>query len=579
MALVSLEDIRKSYAERHLLRGVSFAVGEGDRIALVGPNGCGKSTLLRIVAGLLEADEGTRIARKGATVGYLEQEPVLDAALTVREAVSGGAGGEHRALAMISRLGLKDPDARCGTLSGGERRRVALARLLVAEPDLLLLDEPTNHLDAIATDWLEGWLLSARETLLMVTHDRYFLDRVATRILEIDRGEIYPYEGGYEEFLVLRAARMAAEQSAERSRLSLLRRETAWLRRKPPAQRRRPKSRVQEVVARMAGALEVVDTEPEFLIPPGPRLGAKGVVLKGVSKWKLFQGLDLSIGSKERVGIVGPNGAGKTTLLKLCMGLLPPDSGSVEIGPTVKFGYIDQARGDLRPDRSVVEEVGDGSVKVRVGDRDVRVESFLGSFLFPRETLLTPVGRLSGGERNRVLVAKLLLKGANFLVLDEPTNDLDLMALRVLEEALVAFEGSVLVVSHDRYFLDRVATRLLYCNGTGPVRHHAGDASSLLDRMREESAPRPPPKSTPLREKPAAAQARLSYKEKQELAGLPAAIADAEARLAALDAQLIDPALYAKPEARQVTRSREEVAAEVARLYARWEELEGRGGG
>jgi ATP-binding cassette subfamily F protein uup len=585
MAIVSLQGIHKSYAERHLLRGVSFAVEEGDRIALVGPNGCGKSTLLRIVAGMLEPDEGSRIARKGATIGYLEQEPALDPALSVLEVVSGGAPasaeatagrpGDHRAEAMISRLGLEDPAALCGTLSGGERRRVALARLLVTEPDILLLDEPTNHLDAIATDWLEGWLLSSKETLLMVTHDRYFLDRVATRILEIDRGEIYPYEGGYEEFLVLRAARMAAERSAERSRLSLLRRETAWLRRKPPAQRRRPRSRVQEVEALIAGALEVVDTEPDFLIPPGPRLGAKGIELKGVSKWGLFKGLDLSIGAQERVGIVGPNGAGKTTLLKLCMGLLPPDKGTVAIGPTVKFAYIDQARSELRPDRNVVDEVGDGSTWVRVGDRDVRVESFLDGFLFPREMFQTPVGKLSGGERNRVLLAKLLLKGGNFLVLDEPTNDLDLMTLRVLEEALVAFEGSVLVVSHDRYFLDRVATKLLYCNGKDPVRHHAGDASSLLDRMREESVPRSPPKSPPVREKPVSA--RLTWKEKQELLGLPDAIAEAEAKLAALDAQLGDPAFYAKADVKQVTRARAEAAAEVARLYARWEELEARG--
>ncbi len=591
MALVSLQEIHKSYAERHLLRGVSFAVEEGDRIALVGPNGCGKSTLLRIVAGMLEADEGMRIARKGATVGYLEQEPQIDGALSVRQAVSGGAGGakrsgappeqpgaggeRHRAEAMISRLGLPDPDASCATLSGGEKRRVALARLLVGEPDLLLLDEPTNHLDAIVTDWLEGWLLSSKATLLMVTHDRYFLDRVATRILEIDRGEIYPYEGGYEEFLVLRSGRMAAERSSEASRLNLLRRETAWLRRKPPAQRRRSKARLQQYDALVAGAMEVVDTEPEFTIPAGPRLGAKGIVLKGVAKWSLFKGLDLSIGPGERVGIVGPNGAGKTTLLKLCMGLLPPDSGTVEIGPTVKFAYIDQARSDLRPERSVIGEVGDGNVWVRVGERDIRVESFLDSFLFPREMFPTLVGRLSGGERNRVLLAKLLLQGGNLLVLDEPTNDLDLMTLRVLEEALVAFAGSVLVVSHDRYFLDRVATKLLYCNGSDPVRHHPGDASSLIDRMREESGPRHPRKSAPARERPAP---RLTYKEKQELAALPDAIAEAEARLAALDAQLGDPALYASAEVKRVTTSRAEAAAEVERLYARWQELEGRGG-
>jgi len=257
------------------------------------------------------------------------------------------------------------------------------------------------------------------------------------------------------------------------------------------------------------------------------------------------------------------------------MGLVPPDAGTVEIGSTVKFAYIDQARSELRPERSVVDDVGDGSTWVRVGDRDVRVESFLDGFLFPREMFQTPVGKLSGGERNRVLLAKLLLKGGNVLVLDEPTNDLDLMTLRVLEEALVAFEGSALVVSHDRYFLDRVATKLLYCDGTS-VRHHAGDASSLLDRMREDSVPRTPPQSPPVREKPQVA--RLTYMEKQELRGLPDAIASAEARLAELDARLSDPALYASPDVRQVTADRQEAAAEVARLYARWEELEAREG-
>ncbi len=578
MALVSLQEIHKSYAERHLLRGVSFAVNDGDRIALVGPNGCGKSTLLKIVAGLLEADEGMRIARKGATVGYLEQEPVLDGGISIHQAVSGGPGGDYRTDAMVSRLGLPDPEALCGTLSGGEKRRVALARLLLGEPDLLLLDEPTNHLDAVVTDWLEGWLLSSKATLLMVTHDRYFLDRVATRILEIDRGGIYPYEGGYEEFLVLRAARMAAERSSEESRLNLLRRETAWLRRKPPAQRRRSKARLQQYDALVAGALEVVDTEPEFTIPAGPRLGAKGIVLKGVAKWSLFKGLDLSIGPGERVGIVGPNGAGKTTLLKLCMGLLPPDEGTVEIGPTVKFAYIDQARSDLRPDRSVIGEVGDGNVWVRVGERDIRVESFLDNFLFPREMFPTLVGRLSGGERNRVLLAKLLLQGGNFLVLDEPTNDLDLMTLRVLEEALVAFAGSVLVVSHDRYFLDRVATKLLYCNGSDPVRHHPGDASSLIDRMREESGPRSPAKAPATRDRPARAASRLTYREKLELAGLPDAIAEAEARLADLDRTLGDPGLYANRdrEFEKVASDRATAAEEVRRLMERWEDLEAR---
>jgi len=623
MAIVTLEDIHKTYGERHLLRGVSLTVDEGDRIGLVGVNGSGKSTLLKIVAGLEPPDEGVRRARGEARLGYLEQEPRFPPKETLREAVRAGLPGRaeiledlarvHRALAeaedaaallreqahledrlalagghavehkiekTIHDLGLPDPDARCGDLSGGERRRVALARLLLGEPDLLLLDEPTNHLDALVIDWLEDQLLSSRTPLLMVTHDRYFLDRVVHRIVELERGALHPFEGGYAEFLAARAERLAAERGAEASRLNLLRRETAWMRRGPPARSTKAKARIRRYEALVDAAPERTAGELEFEIPPGPRLGSKVVRLVGVAKAygerAVLRDLDLEIGAGERVGIVGPNGAGKTTLLDLCRGALAPDRGRVEIGPTVRFAAIEQSRTELAGGRSVVEEVGDGHSWVRVGERDVRVETFLERFLFPRPMLRTPVGELSGGERNRVLLAKLLLTGGNVLLLDEPTNDLDLMTLRVLEEALLAFAGTVLVVSHDRYFLDRVATRIVYLDGSGRARLHPGDVSGLIDAMKAEREPATR-KPKPARERPARPRG-LSWKEKRELEELPETIAAAEADLAALDAELADPALYAGPETRvrETTTRRKEKAAEVSRLYARWEELEAR---
>jgi ABC transport system ATP-binding/permease protein len=635
MSLITVENLHKSFGDTTLLDGIGFVIGDGERVGLVGRNGCGKSTLLRIIAGVETAEAGTITVRRGLRVGYLEQDPTLDPALTVRDEVRAGLAGRERVLAelaavhaametaqgreldaLLSRnerldheldelgghdvehlveatlqaLALPDFEARCGRLSGGERRRVALARLILGRPELLLLDEPTNHLDAFVTDWLEDWFLDTATPLLLVTHDRYFLDRVVDRIVELDRGNLVSYDGGYAEYVEARAERLAAETHAEDARLNLLRRETQWMRRGPPARTTKPKARIHRWEKLVADAPVPTAADLELVIPPGPRLGTRVIAARGISKRfgerVVLPPLELEIGAGTRLGIVGPNGAGKTTLLRILLGQMEPDTGTVEIGETVRFMGIDQQRTDLNPRLSIVEEVAGRSDLVNVDGRVVRVEGFLERFGFPVRMQHTLVGSISGGERNRVLLAKLLCAGGNVLVLDEPTNDLDLATLRALEEALLIFPGAVLVVSHDRWFLDRVATNILHLDGEGGARLHTGDLSSLLARLKAQVAPpiagRPVPKA---KEKEKAASAggaasgkprRLSQRDAQELAGIEKKIAKAEAELAALDERLADSSLYAGPRAEleKLVARRARAAEVLAPLYARWEQLE-----
>ncbi|MHC4451355.1 MAG: ABC-F family ATP-binding cassette domain-containing protein [Planctomycetota bacterium] len=620
--LIALRNIFKAYADRELLEGVDLVINEGDRVGLVGPNGTGKSTLMKIVAGLVEADAGERRIKKGMRVGYLEQEPRLDPTLTIREEIRKGLGDrvellaeldsvhhaladaadtrrllhrqaelelalercgghdvEHRVEALADSLGLPDPEAICGPLSGGERRRVALAQLLLGAPDLLMLDEPTNHLDAIVTEWLEDTLLGAKTSLLMVTHDRYFLDRVVDRIVEIDRGKIYSYEGGYGEYLLNRADRLATERSTEETRRNLLRRETEWMRRGPPGRSTKAKARIARFHKLVDSKKETEAAPMEFAIPAGPALGKKVVRLIDASKQfgerMVLPKVTLEIERGERVGIVGPNGAGKTTLLRMMLGQLEPDAGRVEVGSTVKFAVIDQNRDSLNPKRSVVREIGDGNTWVYVNERQVRIEPFLAGFMFPSELFDTPIEKLSGGEKNRVLLAKLLLQGGNVLVLDEPTNDLDLQTLRVLEEALCSFEGSVLVVSHDRWFLDRVATRIVYLDEKGGIRLHPGSVSSLIERMKaERAAARVRREKKGDTRKSKDKQRKLTWKEQKELATLPDRIHESEAELARLDEEMSDAGFFEKPGSVARTKRRSALAEELAKLYARWEQLE-----
>ena len=640
MVLVTLKDVRLAVGDRQLLDGVAMVVDGGQRIGLLGPNGCGKSTLLRILAGALEPDAGERTERRDLRLGYLEQEPDLPAEQDVHAAVVGGIKGraevladlesvhaemaddpstaqlerllrrqqqldeqleqlgghdvDHRAAALLQSLGVPDHHARCGDLSGGERRRVAMARVLLARPEVLLLDEPTNHLDAEVTDWLESYLLDADIPMVLVTHDRYFLDRLCTSIVEFDRGRLVEYEGGYRSYLVQRAERLEAEAKTESARLNTLRRETEWVKRGPPARTTKAKARIQRHQALVDAAPPPSSAELEFQIPEGPRLGDYVLRVQGVKKSfgerAVLAPFSFELGPNQRLGIVGRNGAGKTTLLRMLLGRLEPDEGAVGVGPTVVFADIDQQRSELDETKTVLDEVSNGNDYVFVGGRSLRVESFLEQFLFPGQMKHARIATLSGGERNRVLIAKLLCAGGNVLVLDEPTNDLDLASLRALEDALLAFPGAAIVVSHDRWFLDRVATRVVHLDGSGAARVHEGDLSLLLERLRQEAAASAAQQAEAAQRQKAKAQAaaaaagpaaprarKLSTREQRELDELPPKIEELEAELAQVDEALGDPRLYEGADAARfdaLTARRSALPEELAALYARWEELE-----
>jgi ABC transport system ATP-binding/permease protein len=637
MSLLALKDVGKSYDFKPVLRHIDFVINEGERVGLLGRNGSGKTTMLKLLAGLETPDEGERTAKRDLKLGWLEQEPKLDLALSARDAVRlglegrervlaeletihellgrgdvdekrlesalakqarleaeletlGGHDVEHRVEGMIHSLGLRDADAKCATLSGGERRRVALARLLVGAPDLLLLDEPTNHLDALVTDWLEDRLLETKVPLLLVTHDRYFLDRIVDRIVELEHGKLVEYDGGYSQYLLKKAELDHAAGNAAHERKMLLRRETAWARKGPPARLKKSKSRMARYEALVADVGDAPLGSVSFRLPAGPRLGTKVLELHGITKSYggrvVVPPIDFELRPGMRLGIVGPNGAGKSTFLALCTGAIAPDpAGTRAVGETVKFAAIDQQRRGLDPEKSVVEEVASADEEhVKVGGQSVRVESFLDRFLFPGPRKWTKVADLSGGERNRVLLAKLLIQAGNVVVLDEPTNDLDLETLRTLEEALIDFAGSALIVSHDRWFLDRVATHILHLDGEGHARMHEGDLSTLLARISAEraaaeaaaaqAAKRPVAKRPAAAEKPA--RRKLSFKEQKEYDELPERLAALEAEAARLDEKFADPALYSGPQGdrTKLETHRNELAKEIAALYARWEKLE-----
>jgi len=511
----------------------------------------------------------------------------------------GGHDVEHRIAAAITGVGLTDSSALCGTLSGGEARRVALARLLVDAPDVLLLDEPTNHLDAFVIAWLEKQLSALKVPLVLVTHDRFLLDRVVNRIVEVDRGSTFSYPGSYHTYVERRAERLASEQKSESSRLALLKRETAWMRAGVLGRGTKAKAR-QDRFHDLASVKKLVDdAHLEMRIPRGPRLGNKVVKAEGLSfaygDQPILNGLDLKIEPDMRLGIVGPNGVGKTTLIRLLLGMLEPDAGEVIVGDTVAFGTLDQKREDLDPEATVAEEVAGKSSHVRVGDRDIHVVSFLDQFLFPGNLKFVKVGSLSGGERGRVLLAKLLLQDCNLLVLDEPTNDLDLNTLRALEEALCAFHGCVLLVSHDRWFLDRVATHVLHLDGRGGAFLHTGDVSSLMERWSPGAVDEKParvgasaPKTSDAKPAqvgtdssasvPSDKVVKLSFKEKKELEQLWAQIETSEMRLSEVDAKLADPSIYqdAGETVPALQKERAELDEELAATMSRWEELAAR---
>jgi ATPase subunit of ABC transporter with duplicated ATPase domains len=590
-AILTVQGLEKRFGTRRVLAGASFAVHERDRIGMIGANGAGKSTLLRIVvARALGDDDPTYVPddglvtwRRDLTLEYVSQEPKLDPESTVAATLAREGVPQHEVATIAAALKLPPMDAKLGALSIGERRRVALARALLGKADMLALDEPTNHLDATTVEWLETRLAAWPGALIVVTHDRYFLDRVATRIVEVDRGKTYAYEGDYAAFLLAQAERLATEAEAEYQRVSFIRREIDWIRRAPPARTTKAKARIDRFDAAVGAAPGTDDKLPsrlELRLPVGPRLGGNIVELKRVTKSLggklLVKDLTLVMKPGDRFGIIGDNGAGKTTLIRMILGELPPDTGEVIVGANTRPAYLEQGRTQLRDELTVIEEVGDGYDYVELPDGKVHVRSFLRMLAFPDSVGDTKVGQLSGGERNRVQLARLLRRGGNLLVLDEPTNDLDLPTLGALEDGLIHFAGCALIVSHDRWFLDRVATAILAFEGDGQVTLYEGSYSFYAERRPKRAAAKAEKvERKDTREKPAAPR-KLTFKEARELEAIEDTIAAAETKVAELEATLSDPTVFKdRPtEVQQLIAQLETARAEVERLFARWQELD-----
>jgi ATP-binding cassette subfamily F protein uup len=593
-ALLTVQGLEKRYGTRTVLRGASFALHERDRIGMIGANGAGKTTLLKMLVARamgvddpqLVPDEGLITWRKDLVLEYVSQEPAFPDDATVASTLAREGVEDYEIGTIANALQLPPMHARMDSLSGGEKRRTALARALLGKAEVLILDEPTNHLDTPTVEWLEQKLANWQGALIVVTHDRYFLDRVATRILEVDRGKVFAYEGDYAEFLLKQAERLSTEAEAEYQRVSFIRREIDWIRKSPPARTTKAKARIDRFDAAVGARPTDEDKRPSQLalrLPTGPRLGSTIIDLdragKSLGGKLLFKDLTYVMKPRDRIGIVGPNGAGKTTLIKTILGLLAPDTGTVTVGPNTRPAYLEQGRTELRDELTVLEEVGDGYDYVDLPDGKVHVRGFLRMMAFPDSVADTKVGQLSGGERNRVQLARLLRRGGNLLVLDEPTNDLDLPTLGALEEGLIDFPGCALIVSHDRWFLDRVATAILAFEGDGKVTLYEGSYSFYAERRPKVVSSRKPPTETKETKPPATKPAgprKLTFKEKHELAGIEETIALAEKKVVDLEATLSNPAVFKdRPtEVQGLVAQLDAARVEVDRLYARWSELD-----
>jgi len=636
--ILSARGLAKAYGPQTLFAALSLTVRAGEKVGLLGVNGAGKSTLLRILAGLEAADDGVIDRRRDASILYLPQEPVLDPAATPRAIVAEGLAewhaatsrhaqvtralergeGEHDALVaeqaaladrvehlggwtrehvvedFLAKLGVAEIDRAVGTMSGGERRRVALARLLVARPALAILDEPTNHLDAETIEWLETYLVDEYDgAVLLVTHDRYVLDAICDRIFELDGGVLTEFEGGYSDYLEQKAEMIAHAERVESNRQNFLRRERAWLMRGARARTTKQKARIQRAQAAIAveAPKEAARVQLEATTS---RLGKTILNLRDVTLAiggrTLVEHLTLHMVAGDRVGIVGKNGVGKTTLLRLAAGEIEAAKGDVDRGTQTKVAYFDQARADLVDEWSVFDNVAGregaertGGGVVELGSRRIELRTYLEQLLFDGSKQRQKVGSLSGGERARVALAKILKTGANLLLLDEPTNDLDVTTLGALEELLESWPGCALVVSHDRAFLNRVATSIVAFDPPRATVYAGNYDAYRLQRASAESAPAPPeeaPKPASVAPSPSASAAPkpLTYAERIELEGLLDRVTAAEEAVAALEARLSDPSLYAGPgdDAKRLAADLDAARAEATRLTARWEDLEAR---
>lgn len=632
-AILSVQNIVKSYGAQPVLDHISLTIHAGERIGFIGRNGCGKSTLMRILAGLDTPEEGLVTRMQGLRVALLSQQCSLDREKTVGDVLHEAAAERRKLLddyhALMDQLAASPPgkehdrlqaqyddlhhridaadawnlpqeakrisialdlvgnDRVLRTLSGGELRRVDLASKLLQHPDMLLLDEPTNHIDTRSVEWIEEFLTSYTGSCVLVTHDRYFLDRAVNRIVELEFQRVYSFPGNYSRFLEYKAQVEEAEARAENNRLSFIRRELDWVRRGPKARGTKAKARLDRFYERVEEGPPERHREFLFEIAEPQPLGktvleAREIYFGYPGETELIQKFSCAMQKGMRVGIVGPNGSGKSTLLKLLLGQQEPRKGKVVKGDNTAFLYVGQNHDDIAMHQTILQFVSNNANYWDVGKKRIFVPAYLEKFLFDRAAVHAPILNLSGGERNRLVLAKQLLRGGNFLVLDEPTNDLDLYTLRVLEETVEAFEGAALIVSHDRFFLNRVCTHMWIFEGDGTIVQISGNYDDYLlykERQAEDAkaAPVAKPVAAPVVEaKPAPPAKKMTYKERLELEGMEANIHKAESEIAALEARLADPTLYerAHTEAQSLLNDLSAAKTKLEKLFARWEELE-----
>jgi ABC transport system ATP-binding/permease protein len=633
MPLLSLSRACLAYGHVALLDHVDLQLEPRERVALIGRNGSGKSSLLAAIAGLRHLDDGEIWRAPGMKLGYVPQEPELDADASVFDTVAAGMGEIAKLLSdyhatshdlaeggadtealleklhdvqvaleaqdawshvsqaerAIQRFWL-DPDAQVGSLSGGQKKRLALARAIAASPDVLLLDEPTNHLDIDTIDWLEQFLLDSGVTLLFITHDRRFLGRLATRIVELDRGQLADFPGSFAEYQARKERMLADEALANRKFDKLLKEEEAWIRKGIEARRTRSASRIvrlERLREERAQRRERMG-QVKLQIDAGRKSGELVAELERVSKSfgdnTVVRDFSCRIMRGDRVGVIGPNGAGKTTLLRLILGELEPDNGNIRRGTKLQVAYFDQFREVLDPEAAVADVISPGSDYVEIAGLRKHVIGYLGEFLFPPQRARSPVKSLSGGERNRLLLARLFARPANVLVLDEPTNDLDIETLELLEDLLQNYSGTLFLVSHDREFLDNVVTQVIASEGDGNWVETAGgyeDWAAWRGKQKQKTGDRIAPTPAPARtQPPKAAAAKLTFKEQKELESLPERIAALETEQASLTRRIEDPGVYANPEeANRLATRLSEIETELSALLERWESLESRSQG
>jgi ABC transport system ATP-binding/permease protein len=598
--LLTAENLTKAYGSRPLFENLAFTLDEGDHVGLVGPNGSGKSTLLKILAGVEDADSGTCALRKGVRVGYVPQDPVFAPGKSVEDVLLEALQGdvtldEHekhgRVAVALGKAGFLDSDQQTDVLSGGWRKRLAIARELVREPDVLLLDEPTNHLDVEAILWLEGLLRSEPEAFIVVSHDRYFLENTAERMLELNRaypGGLLQSDGTYSDLLVRRDEILRNEAAYQETLANLVRREVEWLRRGPKARTTKAKARIQNAERLIDDLAESRDRAQSFTtdleFSASQRRTKRLWFGKGLAKRQLFRNLDLLLTPGARLGVLGPNGSGKTTLLRVIVGELEPDAGTIEKADGLRVVYFEQNRQSLDPTLTLKRALAPEGDSVLFAGRSIHVVAWAKRFLFRSEQLETSVSRLSGGEKARIVLARLMLQPADLLVMDEPTNDLDIPTLDVLEESLLEFPGALVLVTHDRYLLDRVSTGVLALDGKGGAEYFADFSQALQGaggRGQRAEAPPPPPTANPSatlragRQPPTTKAKRLGYLEQREFDSMEANVLAAEERLEEAKKRVEDPSIAADAGALQQRYAELSAAqAEVDRLYARWAELE-----